>query len=253
MLLIEFKTTGIELPKILESLVICDSLISMFTLHTSLTEILREAPNTVGVFHTHGLDFCCGGKTPLADACKQKGLDANSVFTELLNASASDSVQSMHPDLWPTSFLKTFIVENHHAFLRTALPMAIAQMTKVIGKHGERFLEAQAILELLTDLQESFDYHLAKEESDVLSSNPTSVNTDWHALILQHEREHDDVGHKIQRLRAITNNFTPPSGACATHRAAYDTMQRLYVDTMQHVFLENSILFPRLANNAPSL
>lgn len=222
----------------------------MFTLHTSLNEILREAPNTVGVFHTHGLDFCCGGKMPLAEACLEKGLDPNSVFTELLNASASDSVQSMHPDLWPTTFLKTFIVENHHTFLRTALPRAIAQMTKVISKHGERYLEAQAILELLLDLQGSFDYHLAKEEEGILSSAPSNNSIDWHATIVQHEREHDDVGHKIQRLRAITNNFTPPAGACATHRAAYDTMRRLYVDTMQHVFLENSILFPRLSNSA---
>jgi hypothetical protein len=55
----------------------------------------------------------------------------------------------------------------------------------------------------------------------------------------EHHREH------LLRLRALTNNLTPPNIACTTWRALYAGLEQLEQDLMNHIHLENNVLFPR--------
>jgi regulator of cell morphogenesis and NO signaling len=122
-------------------------------------------------------------------------------------------------------------------------------MSKVVSKHGERFMDAPAILELLVELQDSLLSHLDDEERVLFSPTHASLSAEeLQKIIAAHESEHEEVGRKLQRLRAITSDFTPPEGACTTHRSAYTTMRSFYEDTMQHVYLENAVLFPQLTS-----
>ena len=41
----------------------------------------------------------------------------------------------------------------------------------------------------------------------------------------------------------LTNDITPPTGACVTWRALYTGLTQLREDLMQHIHLENNILF----------
>lgn len=214
---------------------------------TTLAQIVRDHPAAARVFHRHHLDFCCGGRSSLQEACTEQHLNVETVMAELEASIGSDTYGSIHPDMWSTEFLTSFILQNHHAFVRQELPQTIEQMTNVVRKHGSTFIDARAILELLQELHTSLTQHMKTEEADLLSYAAASTPSEQRrTLIDEHMHDHEDVGRKLQRLRAITSDFTAPPGACATHRAAYAGMQRFYADTMQHVFLENVILFPRL-------
>lgn len=220
----------------------------MVTTTTPLAQIVRDHPAAARVFHRYHLDFCCGGQHSLQDACAEQHIDAVNVLAELEATIGSDAFASIHPDMWSTEFLTNFILQNHHAFVRLELPQIIEQMGKVVQKHGAKFVEAVAILELLNELHHTLTHHMMVEETDLLSYAATSTPPEQRRTIIEdHVQEHEDLGKKLQRLRAITMDFAPPAGACTTHRAAYGGMKRFYEDTMQHVFLENSILFPRLA------
>jgi regulator of cell morphogenesis and NO signaling len=59
------------------------------------------------------------------------------------------------------------------------------------------------------------------------------------------EAEHDEAGNGLKKIRELTNDFTPPSDTCNTHRALLFSLQELESDMHQHVHKENSILFPR--------
>lgn len=226
---------------------ICDSFITMVTIQSPIAEILRDSPQSVGVFHRLGIDYCCGGKTPLNEACQDRGIDASEVLREVLSVTDGEAFGNLHADLWSTDFLISFIVANHHSYLRTVLPLAIGQMTKVVSKHGERFLDAPAILELLVELQTTLLAHLDDEEEVLFSPAISALTAEQiQSIVSTHESEHEEVGRKLQRLRAITSDFTAPEGACTTHRSAYSSMKSFYEDTMQHVFLENAVLFPQL-------
>jgi regulator of cell morphogenesis and NO signaling len=59
------------------------------------------------------------------------------------------------------------------------------------------------------------------------------------------EGEHDEHGRNLTRIRALTNNLTPPAEACATWRALYLRLGTLEAELMDHIHLENNVLFPR--------
>jgi regulator of cell morphogenesis and NO signaling len=59
------------------------------------------------------------------------------------------------------------------------------------------------------------------------------------------QSEHETVGKQLNRMREITNHYSPPANACLTHKVTYAKLQELDNDLVQHIHLENNILFPK--------
>ena len=57
-----------------------------FTSENTVGEIAAGLPLSIRVFEQLGIDFCCGGKAALRDACAAKGLDAASVIAQIQQA-----------------------------------------------------------------------------------------------------------------------------------------------------------------------
>ncbi|MNO01146.1 Iron-sulfur cluster repair protein YtfE [compost metagenome] len=55
--------------------------------------------------------------------------------------------------------------------------------------------------------------------------------------------EHDQHGEALETLLALTHNITPPADACNTWRALYRSLAEFRDDLMQHIHLENNVLF----------
>ena len=51
---------------------------------------------------------------------------------------------------------------------------------------------------------------------------------------------------ELAASREMTNGFTVPDSACATHRALIQGLRRLNDDSIEHLRLENDFLFPRV-------
>ena len=47
------------------------------------------------------------------------------------------------------------------------------------------------------------------------------------------------------KIRLLTNNYATPDHACVSHRLAVARLKELDNDLMQHIYLENEVLFPR--------
>ncbi|HYX26084.1 MAG TPA: DUF542 domain-containing protein, partial [Thermoanaerobaculia bacterium] len=50
---------------------------------TQVSDIVTHHPAATKVFHRHGIDFCCGGKRPLAEVCAERRLDVDAVQREI--------------------------------------------------------------------------------------------------------------------------------------------------------------------------
>jgi regulator of cell morphogenesis and NO signaling len=59
------------------------------------------------------------------------------------------------------------------------------------------------------------------------------------------QSEHETVGKQLNRMREITNHYSPPANACLTHKVTFSKLQELDNDLVQHIHLENNILFPK--------
>jgi regulator of cell morphogenesis and NO signaling len=61
--------------------------------------------------------------------------------------------------------------------------------------------------------------------------------------------EHDDHGLALQRLAELTDDIALPRGACNTWRALYLGLRAFREDLMEHIHLENNVLFERGARS----
>ena len=60
------------------------------------------------------------------------------------------------------------------------------------------------------------------------------------------EAEHVDHGENLARMRALAGDLVPPPEACTTWRALYLGLGTLERELMEHIHLENNVLFPRV-------
>ena len=77
------------------------------------------------------------------------------------------------------------------------------------------------------------------------------VNYDSIAAVAQMRREHDTHGQLLHQIEQLTNNFTPPAEACRSWQALYVGLAKLTDDLMQHIHIENNVLFPRFDQMQP--
>ena len=60
--------------------------------------------------------------------------------------------------------------------------------------------------------------------------------------------EHTQHGDILAAIDKLTNNITLPKGACNTWRALYLGLASFKEDFMNHIHLENNVLFERVEN-----
>ena len=134
------------------------------TPETTVAEIATSAPATIRIFQQHQIDFCCGGRIPLAQACTARGLDIDALLKELQAATAPAS----HEPVWANESL-TALVEHiqtrYHEPLRLELPRLDAMLDKVVSRHGDHLPETLLPLQrTFTELQADLLAHMAKED-----------------------------------------------------------------------------------------
>jgi regulator of cell morphogenesis and NO signaling len=52
----------------------------------TVNEAIRRYPATVAVFNKYGIDACCGGALPVAEAAANEGVDRDALRADLLEA-----------------------------------------------------------------------------------------------------------------------------------------------------------------------
>jgi regulator of cell morphogenesis and NO signaling len=50
---------------------------------TTVAAIAATVPSSVRVFQRHGIDFCCGGRKPIGEACREQGVSLADVTREI--------------------------------------------------------------------------------------------------------------------------------------------------------------------------
>ena len=55
----------------------------------SVNDVISRFPATISVFNKFGLDTCCGGGAPIADAARRDGADLGALLVELRKAVAA--------------------------------------------------------------------------------------------------------------------------------------------------------------------
>lgn len=209
------------------------------------------------VFRKLGIDFCCGGKKSLKQACAEKGLDLAEVESALTNANEAPKVSENY-DRWSPDCLADYIFNKHHQYYYDEAPIIAELLTKVVDHHGERFPELEKVYRLYVTLVQELNSHFAKEEKVLFpfiktlvqakqTGNTPQLQTQFSLSgpIQMMEVDHDAAGNILAELSEMTNDYTAPAGACNSFQFLYRKLKDLDEDLHQHIHLENNILFPK--------
>ncbi len=221
-------------------------------LSTAVREIAVDLPGSIAVFERHGLDYCCGGKQSLADACADRGLDAERVLAELLEIAGGDTGAADAID-WSRAEAPDLIdhlLRTHHVYLKENMPRLAALADKVARVHGDNHPELVAVREVYHKFVADMGPHMAKEEQILFPAILQSANGGmafpiWQPIAVM-EAEHDEAGRDLARLRDLTRGFQVPEDACTSYRLLLSGLADLERDTHTHIHKENNILFPRV-------
>ena len=105
------------------------------TTETTIGEIVRTVPSRSRFFEKLGIYYCCGGKKPLDEVCRGKGIDAATVIAVLAAMDGAPESSSANPDTMSLSELCDHIERAHHDYLREELPRLEFMTRKVAAVH----------------------------------------------------------------------------------------------------------------------
>lgn len=211
------------------------------------------------VFKKYGIDFCCGGKKTIKEACAEKGIDVTQLEKELQETEKIVPNSNNLPfNDWSIDFLADYIVNTHHTYVRKNLPELVFYANKVSRVHGGRHPELIRINQLVEEINAELNAHMQKEEvvlfpyvkQLVMAKNtgeplPSSHFGTVRGPINMMEMEHEFVGTHYEEIKKHTLNYSLPADACMSYTMLYRLLEEFENDLNIHIHLENNILFPK--------
>ena len=223
----------------------------------TVADVVTENIKAAHVFKKYGIDFCCGGGVSIKKACEKAEIDPVLVETEILNL---ENIKDRALDFnsWKLDFLTDHIINVHHGYVEESSPLLLQYSQRVNHVHGHHYTELAEIESLVKQVVQELAAHMKKEELILFPFIKKLVKAEREGTevppihfgtvenpIKMMEAEHEEAGEILRKIANLSNNFTPPQGACNTYKAFYSKLEEFEQDLHQHVHLENNILFPK--------
>ena len=219
-------------------------------------QMVVERPQRSRVFDRLHIDYCCGGKRTLEEACTKRGLDLKTVIAELeaFDAEAEAQGDAVRPANLTMTELADDIERTHHAYLREELPRLGGLVKKVSAVHGQAHPWLSRLTSVYAELVAELEPHMLKEEQilfplirelDQATTTPSFHCGSVGNPIRMMEMEHQNAGAALDRIREMTTDYEIPEGACNSFRAMLSGLEHLEADLHLHIHKENEILFPK--------
>lgn len=225
---------------------------------TSLGELVAADYRKAEVFGKFGLDFSCGWKKSLKEACNEKGIDDEEVTSALAEVERQPTGMPLDYNSWELDFLVEYIVNVHHKYVRENVNMLSEYSEKVANRHGSNHPEVIRIAQLYKEIATFLTAHIQKEETTLFpyikklaivkrdKSKETPLFKNIEIPLKVHLGEHELIRKYMFEIHQISNEFKPPDDACSSYKGLYSKLDEFEKDFHTHVNLENNILFPKV-------
>jgi regulator of cell morphogenesis and NO signaling len=132
---------------------------------------------------------------------------------------------------------------------RRELPELVRLARRVEAVHAGHPEAPEGLADTLDAVQVELEEHMQNEETELFPSMRQPHDAGSAVQILQMRDDHDRHGELLRLLEIITNGFVLPDGACRSWAALYVGTAKLVDDVMEHIHLENNVLFPRFEHD----
>jgi regulator of cell morphogenesis and NO signaling len=218
----------------------------------SIGELVANDFRAAAIFKQGGIDFCCGGKMSLEQACAEKNLNLDQFISKLNDLKNEPTAPSQNFKDWDLAFLCDYIVNTHHQYVLKTLPQLVSYTQKIASVHGQNHPELIEIGELFGKINAELLQHLKNEEEvlfpaikQALKSNSKTAKETIVSEIKRMTGEHEFAGGAMDEINKLSNSYFLPVDACNTFSVTYKLLEQFEDDLHIHVHLENNILYPK--------
>ncbi|WP_049723424.1 iron-sulfur cluster repair protein YtfE [Gilvimarinus polysaccharolyticus] len=220
----------------------------MSLLTQAVGEVARDIPGATEVFRRYGINFCCAGDRPLWQAADDKQLAQEDLEQALLalnhHPRADSSVWTEKNDIE----LIEHILTRYHDVHRRQLPELIRLSGRVELVHGGHPNCPVTLTAHLEQIQAELEAHMGKEEQVLFPMISRGMHGVAAGPVQVMRHEHNDHGKALEMVRTLTHDLTLPEQACNTWQALYRGLEEFEIDMVEHIHLENNVLFDRIDN-----
>ena len=223
-------------------------------LASSVGELVAKRPGLSRLFEKLGIDYCCGGKRSLEQACLSKGLDTATVTALLDDPDGGPDRTDVDVTTMSLTELANHVEKTHHAYLKREFPRLQPLIEKLGARHAGDNPKLAQLPYIFSAFRSDMEAHMAKEEQvlfplvreiDAAVSDGRCPCGSIENPIRVMEIEHQHAGDALTLMRRVTDDFAVPADGCNTYRAVMSALTELETDMHQHVHKENNVLFPR--------
>jgi len=225
---------------------------SELLLDRPLGDLASAIPGATAVFHRHHLDFCCGGRQSLRAAAAGRGEDPAAVAAELAALQRQPAAGERDWRQARAGELIDHILLRFHERHRAQLPELIRLASKVETVHAGSPDCPRGLAGHLEAMQQDLENHMQKEEQILFPLLRHGSVAFVPGPVAMMRDEHDLHGVALQRMVELSGGLKAPEGACTTWRALIAGLRVLREDLMQHIHLENNVLFDGLTAEVAS-
>lgn len=227
----------------------------------NVSEIVQADHRTADIFREYGINYCCGGKMLLEEVCELKKIRFPEVVARLNDARKRiflpNNIQFQN---WKIEFLIEYITNIHHAYLKDALPTTEIGLLGFVSTHKKQSSDFERILIEFRNLYTLLSEEM-REQEDILFPYIKQIENAYRRKetygklfvrtlakplkkIKSEQHAPEDI---LEDIRAITSHYNFPDNACTNHQVIFHRLKELDNDIIQHKYLEDKILFPKVA------
>jgi len=159
---------------------------------------------------------------------------------------------------WDINSLIDLIIKQYHFNTREDVVVIYDLAQKVFCRHSEKHPELAKLVEALFLFFDDLLFHLKKEEQILFPNiiqltekklHEGSFNYSTFGVIKEYaltmQNEHMDVVKQLKFFRRLTNDYRPPEDGSILCQSLFSKMKEFEREMMQHIQLENDVLFPK--------
>lgn len=219
----------------------------------TINEIIWQNIAAIDVLENRGIPYYKLGTSRLSDITK----DAGDIYQTIRKATVA-LVNPLKTDYWSVGFTVDYVINNHHAYIKAAIPELEDLMEHLVAVHADTHPELPMISDTFSAFKAELEEHMKDEEEivfpsfkalekAVLSGNTNAgqtVNDSMNWI----EEDHVLTGTSLKYLRNFCNNYLPPDDSSPGFKILFEELKKFEYDMHFHMHLENNVLFSKVMN-----
>ncbi|SMO65552.1 hemerythrin domain-containing protein [Gracilimonas mengyeensis] len=226
-------------------------------LKKTIADFLQEEKRGFRLLQVLGIPTRGNEHKTLMEVCTVENRNEEEILKEIKQLKKGTEFD--YPDgifSWSTELVIRYLKEEHHDYTISLIQNADDYGARAWDVHGAQYPKINQVNWYVQKLKKKLEMHLSFENQKYFPNvlrffqmNGEPKDGMVQSLKKQTEiveKDQQDIEYFTQRIRDLTNNFTPPKEACTTFRLFYLTLQKLDQDLKKHHFLEHQYVLSKL-------